>query len=254
MKISDLDVGSKLLFGALLDGPYAGVMDLAWKKVDPNNTFLTEGSVGRMIMDMQEPDNSSRDRRERGSNFFPQSSLLQWLCASGNDWFVKAHEADVEPPYADRQGFLTEFVQHELDAIEPHEICTVVPDGFRREFGIIHKMMCKVSIPAYSELFARADPTQRQEGRVFSIFENGGERPTCFTRTAMSSTVMCVNHGTEVITRAANQRYYVTAKVCIKGDTPVSETPDDNGFYHILPPDGNESCVDVSELFGVLAQ
>ena len=205
MTINDLSVGSKVMFGqAIYDGQRNMVIDLVWRKVAENNTFLTDFFVARKAADVPEPDNTSRDRRERGSNFFPQTNIFQWLNADRNGWFSKSHEADVAPDYVNEPGFLSEFAQWEKDAIVPHEIVTIVPEGFRREFGIYHTMNCKVSIPALGEMFSHADDTYRREGEFLPYYQNN-PRPRALLRTAVASTLQCIDQYGDAASRSASQ-------------------------------------------------
>lgn len=254
MTINDLNIGDKVLFGqAIFDGLPDAMIDLVWRKTAANNTFLTTDYIARLAADMPEPENSSRDRRERGSNFFPRTNLCQWLNAEGTGWFAKAHDTDVAPDYKDRPGFLSGFAQWEKDAIVPHEVITVVPNGFRREFGIYHTMNCKVSIPAMSEIFSGADDTYCREGAVMPYFRNNS-RPRMLLRTAIASSLQCIDQYGELVSRAASQRYFIIPKICIKGEVLVSDQTDSDGNHGVLPPGGNQSCINVSELYDVLAQ
>lgn len=254
MTINDLNIGDKLMFGqAIFDGQPNMVIDLVWKKVAADNTFITADYVARLAADMPEPENSSRDRRERGSNFFPQTNLFQWLNADNTGWFAKAHDTDVAPDYEDQPGFLSEFVQWEKDAIVPHEVVTVVPEGFRREFGIYHTVNCKVSIPALSEMSGSVDDVYRREGATLPYFQSNS-RPRMLLRTAVASTLQCIDQYGDFVSRSASQRYFIIPKICIKGDMLVSEQTDSDGNHCVLPPEGNQSCIDVSELYDVLAQ
>jgi len=254
MTINDLSVGSKVMFGqAIYDGQRNMVIDLVWRKVAENNTFLTDFFVARKAADVPEPDNTSRDRRERGSNFFPQTNIFQWLNADRSGWFSKSHEADVAPDYVNEPGFLSEFAQWEKDAIVPHEIVTIVPEGFRREFGVLCKNTCKVSLPALSEVTRIGDDTYNQEGEFLTYFGTHG-RPRMLLRTAVASTLQCIDQYGDAASRSASQRYFIIPKICIKGDMQISDQTDSDGNHVVLPPKGSESCIDVSELYSVLAQ
>lgn len=60
------------------------------------------------------------DRVEWGNNIWKESNMRQWLNASGNDWFQKQNEYDVQsgnPEYA--SGWMTDFVPGFIELVMP---------------------------------------------------------------------------------------------------------------------------------------
>lgn len=167
MTIGDMPIGAELCLGSLVV-PFLNVrIDLQWKKAAAENLFLlTNGSSIKLQMDAKEsPESPSRHRRLRGSSFFPQTGLFQWLNGSGAGWFRPCYETDVPPDYADYNGFLTEFSDYERSLLVEQEIQILTPDGFKKEFGNQTTCKCLVSLPSFSQLYQIEEDTQDDEFR-----------------------------------------------------------------------------------------
>lgn len=154
MTIGDLPIGTLLYLGSVV-APYSRAqIDLMWMKVSEDNLFLLNNGGNIAIeMDAKESANSpSRQRRQRGSSFFPQTALFQWLNGSGHDWFQKCYETDMAPSYVGSCGFLTEFTDLERSVLVEQEIQIRTPEGFKKEFGVQTSCKCLVSLPSFSQV------------------------------------------------------------------------------------------------------
>lgn len=256
MTINDLEIGDIVLFGAIRNKVTdSSLQDIEWIKVDNDNTLTARCVIRRMAMDEAEPRSSSRDRRERGCNFFPQSNLFQWLNSAGQSWFVPVDEADEEPVYSDMPGFLSDFDPWELDTIVPHEICVGVPNGYRRKFGSLFRVSCKVSIPAAGEVLCGVSDDYHVEGELFPYYKEGNfPHVGMWLRTATNSSMACVGGSGDVSAISPCRRGSVVPMLRIHPETRVSDRADKSGCYRVLRLNGKESCVDMHELYQLLSR
>lgn len=128
MKIGDLKVGDRLLFGTYsVNEEFKGV-PVAWLKANNSGVFLAERVIDILRFDAPEPDNPIYECRYGGNSDFCKSNIKQFLNSYDDDWYVQSHEFD-EPPkidtgrqstfggYLQRPGFLNGFEDYELDCI-----------------------------------------------------------------------------------------------------------------------------------------
>lgn len=68
-------------------------------------------SIGKMIFDNPEPENSDEKRKLYGNNRYIFSNVHQWLNTDGleNQWYAPQHSVDTPPPYSNKKGFLNEW-------------------------------------------------------------------------------------------------------------------------------------------------
>ena len=124
-------IGDSLMLGHY--APFA-IRDIAsdrpepiiWHKADPLGHFVTAKSIDRLCMDARHiglPEShewTSPDYilRRRGSGFFPESNLCQFLNSDSESWFFKV--GSHEPPnYETHPGFLSLFTEEEKRALQP---------------------------------------------------------------------------------------------------------------------------------------
>ena len=121
--ISSLPSGSKVKLGVWDGTP------LQWKLGRDSVTQevrlvlepISVTSIGQIMYDNAEPSNTDMDRRTGGNNRYIWSNVHQWLNSNkpANEWYVAQHPYDTAPDYAiTRSGFLSEWEQKDLDAIE----------------------------------------------------------------------------------------------------------------------------------------
>lgn len=234
MKISDLGIGAYLVFGRFPKSGERGTPDLLWRKATNQNGFYTETNIGRFSADALEPDNESRDRRERGSNFYPQTNIFQMLNSEDEDWYRPQHEADAaSEKMMQYPGFLHLFEDWERKMIVPHEIVSVVPAGFKRKFGEQVKSVVKVSIPSKSQLLGGEDTT---EGTRFDIFELGGAMHSdVLTRTSVGTGLYAVGRNGKLINFTPANEVGVCPFIQLDGDSEV-EYDAVSKVYYTVPP------------------
>lgn len=234
MKISDIAIGDYLSFGRFPKGLDRRAPELIWCKATSQNGFYTESSIGRFSADACEPQNESRDRRERGSNFYPQTNICQMLNSVDEDWYRPQHESDaVSEKLMKYPGFLHLFEEWERKMIVPHEIVSIVPAGFKRKFGEQVKTVVKVSIPSKSQIFGGDDI---QEGDRFEIFDTGTAfQFDALTRTACGTGMFAINRIGKVINFSPANEIGISPFVQLDGDAEV-EYDSVNGIYFAIPP------------------
>lgn len=147
MKVNDLPLGAKLIFGFFRNKLYVE-KEVIWTKVDVTNIFLSEDLKG-LCFDGKEPGSTQSIRRDNGNNYYTVSNLDQYLNSVDTDWYSPAHEADSKSgEYDGIPGFLSKFSENELNAIQPTEIEVILPkteaETFQKEKEII---MRKIFIP-----------------------------------------------------------------------------------------------------------
>lgn len=200
-KVSDIPVGELLSLGRALDEtPHMGVgAELTWIKMNDSCDFIAGRPLTSVIFDMAEPENTNKDRRERGVNFFPQSNLFQWLNSEGRGWFKPMTPSDTmsyNPLLNMSCGFLSSFTPHERSMLLPRPYSIVTPSGFKKAFGEVFKTESLVSIPSAKELgICRIDPLQiQEEGEVMhSRVLERLYRVQAFTRTSIGASIFRVD-------------------------------------------------------------
>ena len=132
--IRDLQIDDELIIGEFNGAP------LIWQVKDSSRVketgiviFGTKYSLGNYMFDAPEksPENPNpvTQRFNYGNNRWSLSNVRQWLNSNNlkNEWFKKTHTYDVAPPYANQNGFLTNFNDYELSTIIDKENKTFIP-------------------------------------------------------------------------------------------------------------------------------
>lgn len=235
MKISEIPVGEYLAFGQFLRSGERTPINLLWRKASEQNDFYVNDGIGKFCADAQEPENESRDRRERGSNFFLQTNICQFLNASENDWFKPQHETDVaDDILKNRPGFLSLFEAWERKMITPHEIVTSVPVGFKRKYGEQVKTTLKVSMLSRSQLYGGEDLT---EGEQLTLFAKGAATPVnLLFRTAVNTGLCAVDRRGRFNNHCPASECNIVPFLRLDGECFVEFSPLD-GYYYVLPPE-----------------
>lgn len=185
MKISNIPVGDILLFARHLFPQQKRIATLSWRKASLDNYFFSTESIGKFAADGRERENNNSRRRERGSNFFPQTNICQFLNGEGLDWYVPAHETDeLAPSFQDVRGFLSEFDEWEKSILVPQTIKVAVPDGFRRQFGKQYETTLKVSLMSMSQMYG--SELVADEGDWLEVF-GSWPAPRTLTRSTTGS-------------------------------------------------------------------
>ena len=125
LRIADVEVGDKILFGAW------GTTIQSWTVCDTQdkeNGFVTvcldnpAGGNSRYF-DAPETNNPVSNRASQGNNRWAYSNIRQWLNSDGaaSEWFVAQHDYDVQPNYYNNKGWLADFTDYEKGIIIPHK-------------------------------------------------------------------------------------------------------------------------------------
>ena len=234
MKISEMPIGECLVFGQFLRTGDRIPVNLLWRKASAQNEFYASEGIGKFCADAPEPENESRDRRERGSNFFPQTNICQFLNAVGDNWFKPQHETDVaNDRLKNRSGFLSSFEEWERKVIVPHEIVTSVPVGFRRKYGEQVKTTLKVSMLSRSQLYGGEELT---EGEQLPIFAHGATLTNILFRTAVNTGLSAVDHRGRAVNHSPALDFNIIPFLRLDDNSTIEYNLSD-GFYYILPPE-----------------
>ena len=239
--VADLPSKSKVKLGRYGDA------DLQWlvSRNAENKLILVLDSnsisaLGSKILDAAEPSNGASDRQKYGNNRYIYTNLHQWLNAEkgANQWFVKAHNADIQPPYSNQAGFLNGWTKEELGLLELVEwtVTKSSTDGSGTE-----TFRSRVVLPSITEMGFSSNTG----GSKLDIFNSDSDRKTgmsYWTRTPYPSSP-CINYQVKsdgTLYSGGYGSYNGTVRpICaIPASTLVSDTTDSDGCYTIqfVPP------------------
>lgn len=124
LRIADVEVGDKILFGAW------GTTVQSWTVCDTQDkesgfvtVCLDNPAGGNRHFDTPETNNPVSNRASQGNNRWAYSNIRQWLNSDGaaSEWFVAQHDYDVQPNYYNNKGWLADFTDYEKGIIIPHK-------------------------------------------------------------------------------------------------------------------------------------
>lgn len=124
LRIADVEVGDKMLFGAW------GTTIQSWTVCDTQDkesgfvtVCLDNPAGGNRYFDAPETNNPVSNRASQGNNRWAYSNIRQWLNSDGaaSEWFVAQHDYDVQPNYYNNKGWLADFTDYEKGIIIPHK-------------------------------------------------------------------------------------------------------------------------------------
>lgn len=166
MQIKDLDVGEMLQFGCMKCNTRNGVTDLLWRKVSDDNYFILMSRFRQRVDDAEYSRANNDRRRTAGCNFWPKTNMHQWLNSTKDEgWFTPVDEHDGCGALSLSPGFLSDFSDAELNALEEFEITCKVPKGYVLQNGKTVTLKCKVTLPSISNV--REGWEDKTEGDVF---------------------------------------------------------------------------------------
>ncbi len=234
MKISEIPVGEYLAFGQFRRSGDLKPFGLLWRKGSTLNEFYVQDGIGKFCADAQEPENESRDRRERGSNFFPQTNICQFLNSAEDNWYKPQHDSDtVDNTLKNNPGFLRSFEEWERKLIIPHEVVTSVPAGFKRKYGEQVKTTLKVSMLSRSQIFGGEDLT---EGEQLEVFARGTTIADLLTRSAVNTGFYAIDRRRKLTNQCPALECNIVPFLRLDGDYPVEFNPAWN-YHYVLPPE-----------------
>lgn len=110
MEISDMLIGDYLTLGKFRARGNSAPRSIQWIKASMDNIFIATSGISPFCLDAREPNNESEDRRDKGSNFYPQTNLAQFLNSAEYEWYKPQHESDeVDLSMKAHPGFCTGF-------------------------------------------------------------------------------------------------------------------------------------------------
>lgn len=126
LKISDLKVGAKLIFGNYGVGTASN--PITWLKASKDNEFLSEFVLDLLKFDVQERTNPNRDMYWHGNGNYELSNILQFMNSYEEEWYEPTHDYDAPPgnanntqdgsgEYVNHAGFLHDFEDYELESL-----------------------------------------------------------------------------------------------------------------------------------------
>lgn len=124
LRIADVEVGDKILFGAW------GTTVQSWTVCDTQDkesgfvtVCLDNPAGGNRYFDAPETNNPVSNRASQGNNRWAYSNIRQWLNSDGaaSEWFVAQHDYDVRPSYYNNKGWLADFTDYEKGILVPHK-------------------------------------------------------------------------------------------------------------------------------------
>ena len=187
--VTEFKVGQNVTFGRRHD---TGA-PIKWIVAHVSNGYgilITRDKYADMVFDMNEPDNPIENRKNYGNNRWSVSNIRQWLNSDkpANGWFVKQHEYDAAPSYANQNGFLFNFTESEKQIIIPKTNLQVVPS--LDNDGSHDVTIDSVWLPSMTEYFGWAN-NNIMEGEQFEWFktkENRNHSSNIFNSPWMRST------------------------------------------------------------------
>lgn len=118
MKVSDLKIGAKLVFGAY--GAGDDVHPITWLKATKDCDFLSEFVLDILQFDARERANTNSDCWWYGNIDYELSNIVQYMNSCDSDWYTPSHEFDAQPidnRVARHPGFLHYFEDYELECL-----------------------------------------------------------------------------------------------------------------------------------------
>lgn len=271
--VGSLPCGAKIRFGAYCVGN-EGAHDIRWIKMNSaDTTFLAEYIEDFRAFDAKEPNNLQKHCRRYGNNRYSVSNIDQFLNSTEDDWYQPQHNTDVPPtddfisdgtPYQSHPGFLAYFSEAELKAIVPTEIVIALP-GYHSDDQDYEKITRKVFLPSRTNIFGRS-VRNTNEDEQWEYFENGRSVIALVTQEATDNTELdiipnvtgrwywwlrCATdrlvgyvdlNGAHCNTWAYCGMIGVRPALKIDPEILVSDEPDEEGYYNVIP-----SIDDISE-------
>lgn len=131
------------------------------------------GVIGNKMYDNAEPSNSNADRRNFGNNRYIWSNIRQWLNSNkaAGAWYTAQHSVDAPPDYTNVAGFLHEWTEKEIGALE---FATWVTTRAQVDGSGTESFQSRVTLPSSTEMGL----VEREGGNRLDIFNNDGDRMT----------------------------------------------------------------------------
>ena len=160
MQIKDLHIRDYLMLGSYSALPDRAPRPILWRKASRDCVFYSDSVLDYLVYD-------AKEEEHRGGNpDFSLSNILRWMNSASVKWYKPSHPLDNPPnslymafrsnPYVQRPGFLYDFDQDEIDALEVQSYTAMGEE--------VHSL---VRLPFLEELFG--------DGRL-SLFRKGGVR------------------------------------------------------------------------------
>ena len=231
MKLKELPIGSKVVFGSYTENIAYEPKELIWTKVTDDGKIVLEPSQVSCIFDSPEYGTVNRDRRAHGYNYFPISNVFQFINSPEAKWFHPLHEGD-NGPYKIKCGFLASFSPEELAAIMPQEVQIGVPEGSRKQFGQKVKLKCLVSLPSASQYLENVEDYLKCEGDLIpALSQNSVFRGWTRSGTMDTCHVFVARWGLEAF--HCDCSVTICPMIMLNQELETFDQPDEHGRYYI---------------------
>lgn len=249
LKISDLKVGAKLIFGNY--GVTTASNPITWLKASRDNEFLSEFVLDLLRFDAQERNNPNRDMYWHGNGTYELSNIIQFMNSYEEDWYEPMHDHDAPPgsvsnnhdgtgDYVNHAGFLHDFEDYELESLAGRIELPTIANIFGR--GGVPKF------PLFNRKGFRGKPTaDLVYGRYGHDLSETSYCEYWLKDGAGAYTVNCVDRAG--VCRGAYASHYrgFRPKCKMKPETKVEQLPD--GSFRIIPfgaikPRSTNVCTD----------
>ncbi|MBR3740861.1 MAG: hypothetical protein IKN04_10480 [Clostridia bacterium] len=231
MKLKELPVGSKVVFGSYTANSANEPKELIWTKVTDDGKIVLEPFQVAGSFDSPEHGAVNRDRKAHGYNYFPFANVFQFINSPEASWFHPMHEGDAAR-YAMHWGFLASFSSEELSAIRPQEIQVGVPEGSRKQFGRKTKLQCLVTLPSASQYSADVEDYLQCEGDLIPLLSD----PNVFrgwTRSGTMDTSHVIAINWDMDNLHCDRYTNICPMVLLNQELETSDAPDEYGRYYI---------------------
>lgn len=237
---------------------------------DDSVTLITEQIIDLRAFDAREVGNSNADRRNYGNNRYKDSNMRQWLNSKEEDWYTAQHSADAPPTSADTGGYATGYNAKAgfLHYFDTDEIASILPTTLTvarntvTDGGGSETIIDKIFLLSETEV-GLGNENNIQEGAVLELFKVASNRISKLTaqcyantlstnkpstaadkwywwlRTPYASYSCHVRYVNTSGSLGYNNAYYgstgLRPALNLTSAISVSDAPDDDGCYTLLP-------------------
>lgn len=247
LRIADVEVGDKILFGAW------GTTIQSWTVCDTQDkesgfvtVCLDNPAGGNRYFDAPETNNPVSNRASQGNNRWAYSNIRQWLNSDGaaSEWFVAQHDYDVQPNYYNNKGWLADFTDYEKGIIIPHKSKCILDqaDGGGSE-TVYDKMFLASSYAMGLEIIKPLE-----DEHMYELFTDNASRSfssnfwlRTINGTTSASSVRYVSSGGGLSSNAANGSFSYAARPFCKLPTSAYIVWSDSDNAYVFADDSQRN-------------
>lgn len=153
MKLRDLPLGSRILFGTNLGDEYSARQNyqMSWTKVSMDGLFLC-GTPLDAAIDIPRSNGATIKERTAGRCYFPDTMLYQFL-NSKEEWATDETIRKILPWQYSRakNGFLSWFSESERNVMKQWNMQIIPPKRLQKRLGEVVTVPTMVGLPAIAE-------------------------------------------------------------------------------------------------------